>query len=81
MDMNQTRVEYYEETIMEMVDDKAFDRDDMAKFYAWMIFEQQVFKRKVKAKEVNDKILTRYKISGLNYIKEKAWKIYAEMRK
>ena len=63
-----------------MVDDKSFKRDDLVNFYAYIIFEFQVFKRKVNIKEVNQKILTRWKISGLNYIKTKAWKIYAEMR-
>lgn len=73
--------EYYEECLIKMTEDKKYKRNDLVKFYAYMIFEREVFKRKVRIEEVNDKIISRWSLSSLEYILNKAWAMYYEMRK
>lgn len=51
----------------------AFTRDELVSLYVHLIRHKasdEVIKK------VNDSILTKWSNSGLNYIKEKAWKIY-----
>ena len=60
-----------EETILREIADKVVKRDSVALTYAFCISSLD----NTKFSEMNRAIIARWGMSGLDYIKEKAWKI------
>jgi len=70
--------EYNEQSALTFISNKKNKRNDIAFIYSRLIklSFKKGWKDSIDFKKVNIEILKRYKVSGLIYIKEKAWKIY-----
>ena len=78
MDKNKVKIELMkcEKTIIEEIGKKQFKRNNVAISYALCIVSLE----KVNWTKVNNLIIERWSISGLEYIKKKAWKIIKEVK-
>lgn len=68
-----------ENVLLREIQDKAFKQKDIANTYALSIISEQKSDEEIDWKKVNKAIIERWSKSGLNCIKEMAWKIIKEM--
>lgn len=61
-------------TLLQEIGDKAFNRDSVALTYAMAMASSEP----TDWKAVNESIMKRWSVSGLKYIKERAWKLREE---
>lgn len=66
----------YERLMLHVIADKKFAMDDVAVTYAFCIESSE----KPDFSKINRAIVKRWSVSGLAYIKERAWKLVEERR-